>query len=56
MDRPGLLHLDRDEEDLIGLELVRNKRGRTGFANLVFDEGLFRITEWHDKTEEDLPE
>ena len=56
MDRPGLLRLDRDEEDLIGLELVRNKRGRTGFANLVFDEGLFRITEWHDNTEDDLPE
>ena len=56
MDRPGLLSHDRNEEDLLGLELVRNKRGRTGFANLVFDEGHFRITEWFDKTEDDLPE
>ena len=45
MDRPGRLRLDRDEDDLIGLELVRNKRGRTGFANLVFDVDHFGISE-----------
>mgnify|MGYP003373642345 CR=1 FL=1 len=45
MDRPGLLRNDRDDEDLIGLELVRNKRGRTGFANFVFDVNHFGISE-----------
>ena len=45
MDRPGLLRFDRGEEDLIGLELVRNKRGRTGFADLVFDVDHFGISE-----------
>ena len=45
VDRPGLLRHDRDEEDLIGLELVRNKRGRTGFADLVFDVDHFGISE-----------
>ena len=48
MDRPGLLRLDRDGDDLIDLELVRNKRGRTGFVNLVFDAGYFRISELSD--------
>ena len=45
VDRPGLLRHDRDEEDLIGLELVRNKRGRTGFVDLVFDVDHFGISE-----------
>lgn len=45
MDRPGLLRFNRGEEDLIGLELVRNKRGRTGFADLVFDVDHFGISE-----------
>ena len=49
VDRPGLLRHDRDEEDLIGLELVRNKRGRTGFADLVFDVDHFGISELQEK-------
>ena len=45
MDRPGLLRFDQGEEDLIGLELVRNKRGRTGCVSLVFDMNHFGVSE-----------
>ena len=45
MDRPGRLRLNREEEDLLGLELVRNKRGRTGFADRVFDVDQVGISE-----------
>ena len=50
MDRPGLLRLDRDGDDLIDLELVRNKRCGTGFVNLVFDVEHFGISELQENT------
>ena len=55
LNRPGLIHLDQIDDKLVEIKLVRNKTGKTGSVNLVFNKDYNQLSELSEVLEEENP-